>query len=255
MRVVTTPWTRLPSGRAPARTLFAIGDVHGYSDALRALLAHLKVYIDEQRPSEPIDLVYLGDLIDRGPDPLGVLDLVASGLATDHVRERVLLGNHDWYLAVASGLWEGRLTPEDRDLWFAFGGEETLAAFGLGSDAPRDAFLARLSERQCAVLADMRPMFVTGQILCVHAGVEPLVPLDEQLLRNLIWIREPFLSTAARPSGAWPLGLTVVHGHSPRSAGVFTHRIGVDTGGFYSGVFSAVEIAANALRFHRAVRD
>lgn len=253
MRVETTAWTRLPGDRAPARTLFAIGDIHGYSDALRMMLGHLKIYIDEQRPSEPIDLVFLGDLIDRGPDPIGVLDLVAKGLQTGHVAEHVLLGNHDWYLAVAAGLWEGRLTEDDRDTWTMFGGEETLLAFGLRADAPRQAFVERLTPAQADVLADMQPMFLSGEILCAHAGVDPTARLEDQLVRDLIWIREPFLS-AASASGPWPLGLTVVHGHTPGAEGVFANRIGVDTGGYHTGIFSAAEIATNAVRFHRVIR-
>ena len=44
--------------------------------------------------------------------------------------------------------------------------------------------------------------------------------------------------------------MTVVHGHTPNAYGVFAHRIGVDTGGYSTGIFSAVEIRADGLRFH-----
>jgi hypothetical protein len=75
----------------PEGPLDIIGDVHGEIDALRALLVRLGVDVDRKRAQRP--LIFVGDLIDRGPDSVAVVDLVAdlaqAGLA------RCILGNHE----------------------------------------------------------------------------------------------------------------------------------------------------------------
>lgn len=76
----------------PDGPLDIVGDVHGELDALRALLAEAG-YDGEGRHSEGRHLVFLGDLVDRGPDSPGVVrlvrDLVEAG------RASVVLGNHE----------------------------------------------------------------------------------------------------------------------------------------------------------------
>lgn len=254
MRIETTGWSEAPAGRRPDRPLLAIGDIHGYSDALRTLLGHLKIYIAETYGAAPVDLVFLGDLVDRGPDPLGVLELAGRGLQMRGVSETLLLGNHDWYLSSAAGLQAAPLRDREWDAWLRWGGRETLAAMGVGRQDPPNAFRARMTVTQSAALAGMRPSFRSGGIFCAHAGVDPLLGPDDQTQRDLMWMREPFLTAAANPRGAWPFGLTVVHGHTIGADGVYANRIGVDTGGYETGVFSAVEITAQGVRFHRVVR-
>lgn len=73
-----------------------IGDVHGELDALRALLARLGC--DTTRCTVERPIVFVGDLIDRGPDSVAVVmlvqRLVEAGVA------QVVLGNHELNLLV-----------------------------------------------------------------------------------------------------------------------------------------------------------
>ena len=69
-----------------------IGDVHGCSDALRRLCETLG-YDENYYHEDGRRLIFLGDLIDRGPDSIGVLNLV-SRLVT-RGRALLTLGNHD----------------------------------------------------------------------------------------------------------------------------------------------------------------
>ena len=72
-------------------TCWAIGDIHGHADKLRALLAKLGYdpLIDQ--------LIFIGDLVNKGPASLATLKLVCA-LCADNQRNVVLLGNHDIYL-------------------------------------------------------------------------------------------------------------------------------------------------------------
>lgn len=69
-----------------------IGDVHGEIDALKNLLEVLG-YSDEGDSSDGRKLVFLGDMIDRGPDSPAVVDIVMKLVAAG--RAQCVLGNHE----------------------------------------------------------------------------------------------------------------------------------------------------------------
>jgi serine/threonine protein phosphatase 1 len=85
-----------------------------------------------------------------------------------------------------------------------------------------------------------------GDYAFVHAGIRPGIPLNEQSVSDLRWIREPFLSSEQSH------GCTVVHGHTIIPAPEFRrNRIGIDTGAYQSGQLTAIllEGAERALIF------
>ena len=69
-----------------------IGDVHGEIEVLERLLSHLGYDVDGQN-AEGRRLVFLGDLIDRGPDSPAVLEKVMHLVTQD--RAQCLMGNHE----------------------------------------------------------------------------------------------------------------------------------------------------------------
>lgn len=79
-------------GRLAAGPLDIIGDVHGEIAALDSLLAALGYRPDGQHPGNR-RLVFLGDLVDRGPDSPAVLERVSAMVAAG--RAQCLLGNHE----------------------------------------------------------------------------------------------------------------------------------------------------------------
>ena len=131
----------------------AIGDVQGCHDELRALLRAARFSADRDQ------LWFVGDLVNRGPDSLGVLRLVRA--LGDNAR--VVLGNHDLHLLAVARSAGGRRLRKDDTL------DEVLAA------PDRDALLDWLQTRPLAVhapagsgaRADLR------DDLMVHAGVPP----------------------------------------------------------------------------------
>jgi diadenosine tetraphosphatase ApaH/serine/threonine PP2A family protein phosphatase len=79
VRVLNLP---MPKGRA-----IAIGDVHGCLNELKSLISLLSLTKDDT-------VVLLGDLVDRGSDPEGVIRYVKQ-LAADGFNVHTILGNHD----------------------------------------------------------------------------------------------------------------------------------------------------------------
>src|SRR5262245_12967882 len=82
-------------------TVFAIGDIHGCGAELRDLLGTVATLAASAR--HPNRLIYLGDLINRGPDNLGVLRLWAEDerhRGVDHI-DRVI-GNHEIIFLLAA---------------------------------------------------------------------------------------------------------------------------------------------------------
>jgi serine/threonine protein phosphatase 1 len=78
----------------------------------------------------------------------------------------------------------------------------------------------------------------------VHAGVRPGVPLDQQSRQDMLWIREPFLSSRVDH------GAVIVHGHTPkRQPVVQTNRIAIDTGAVLGGALTCVVLEADRLAF------
>jgi len=76
-----------------------------------------------------------------------------------------------------------------------------------------------------------------GDYLFVHAGIQPNVPIDEQLQSDLRWIREPFLMDDTDH------GCVVVHGHTISEAvEERENRIGIDTGAYRTGVLTALAV-------------
>ena len=101
-----------------------------------------------------------------------------------------------------------------------------------------------------AFIEGFEDMVAVGDYLFVHAGIDPRVPIEQQSIHDLRWIREPFLSYAE------PLGQVVVHGHTisdtPEDCG---NRIGIDTGAFMTGRLTALALEGTERRYIEAVES
>lgn len=212
-------------------TVTFIGDVHGWSDRLDRILAQV---------AGP--LVFMGDLIDRGPDGPGVLARVRA--LCDAGRARCLLGNHEY--ALLRGLGHERLgLPGDAGLFDGwrerFGGQALMASYGL--DDERDALRRALGSHLDWMAA--LPWVLTGEEeggrrwIAVHAGLGegPLAP-------QLDWLRHGWAYDDGGPaflfSKVWthcvpcdlPADTCVVSGHTPvQRPLVAPQRILCDTSG------------------------
>ena len=232
-----------PASLPPELRVYAVGDIHGCDgqlDDLHQMIAEDAAAAPEARRV----IVYLGDYIDRGPDSGRVLETLRYpprfGAEAIH-----LAGNHEAMMLDALS------HPEDTEaarLWIVNGGAEALGSWGVDPSSvdPRH-WAASIPAEQLAFLRTLRRRTAFGGYLFVHAGIRPGVPLDAQDPDDLLWIREPFLSSTADH------GAVVVHGHTPgRDVIVRRNRIGLDTGAVYGGKLTCAVLWADRLRLLQA---
>ena len=220
----------------PGQRFYAIGDIHGRLDLLNRLL-ELIDEDDVQRGPADCQLIFLGDLIDRGPDSAGVVER-ARVIAEAAPTTRLLMGNHEEvFLKALSG------DVQAMRFFCRIGGRETILSYGIAeSDYLRYDHEELVAAVQQVVpiahrdfLASFSDMFVVGDYAFVNAGIRPGMPLAEQRPGDLRWIREPFLDSAESHE------CIVIHGHTITDSVEFReNRIGIDTGAHLTGKLSCL---------------
>lgn len=217
--------------------VYAIGDVHGRLDLLDDLLDQISV--DHQsRGGGDVRLVFVGDLIDRGPDSAGVIDRVRELMHQDS-RISCIMGNHEEVFLLAL-----RGEVPALKMFCKIGGKETLASYGIGdrefSLLSNDDLIARMRavvpQDHVDFLESLTDSVELGDYLFVHAGIRADVALEDQKTSDLRWIRRDFLDHDGDFGGR-----VVVHGHTvSEGPDVREHRIGIDTGAVLHGRLTAV---------------
>ncbi len=186
---------------------YVIGDIHGCLDQLKALMAKLPLRKNDE-------LLFIGDYIDRGPDPKGVVEYVLELRRSRPGKVICLMGNHEWMLL-------HHLDGTDPISWLQNGGEATLASYG-GED--------KIPYEHLEFFHGLSPVHRTDDYLFVHAGIRPGVPLEAQGTEDMLWIRREFYLYPGR------FEPPVVFGHTPlREVLNQEDRIGIDTGCVYGG--------------------
>jgi serine/threonine protein phosphatase 1 len=232
--------SRRQSGPAGARgwRAYGVGDIHGRLDLLEQLLGMIELDI-AKRPTRKVLLIFVGDLIDRGPNSAQVVERLRT-YKHPGVRTLFLLGNHEEVLL--------RILAGEADLiakWRWFGGTQCLASYGLDAEkltglSDEDALaLVRgvIPKEHIEFLESFDDSCRFGDYLFVHAGIRPGVEFDQQRQSDLRWIREPFLLDDTDH------GFVVVHGHTiSAEVEMRPNRVGIDTGAYKSGVLTALAI-------------
>jgi serine/threonine protein phosphatase 1 len=209
-----------------AGDVIAVGDIHGRYDLLNLFLDDVK--------DTGVSVILLGDLIDRGPDDLGVLHRVSALLQDPESwglqSFNALRGNHEaMFLDVCDGHGLG--------LWADNGG--------------RWKDLDRMSLHEDWIRA--LPIYmVVGDTMFIHAGVfpgkDPAETIEADRADSLVWLREPFMTVGPQLEKWTDKIKRVVHGHTPffedAQLGMVNvsrkwDRIGIDTGAYFSGVLTA----------------
>ncbi len=231
----------IPDGRR----VYAIGDIHGRNDLLQQLIE--KIIADDGESGEAhSELIFLGDLIDRGPDSAGVIE-TAMALKNELGDVRFLMGNHEEvFLAAATG--------DEKAVRFfnRIGGKETILSYPMTMKEFIELDMAELAARLPSLIPAEHIDFVRGfedQIVIgdyafVHAGIKPGVPLSEQKPKHLRWIREEFIAVRE------PFEKVIVYGHTISDDVVEKgNRIGIDTGAYYTDKLTALVLEGGERRY------
>ncbi|WP_149754817.1 metallophosphoesterase family protein [Roseivivax sediminis] len=242
-------WGRSPkpddlSTLAPDAPFVAIGDLHGCDHLFARLLTKL-----ESAAAEADTLVCVGDYVDRGEDSAPLLDRL-RGLQADLGEDRFvcLRGNHEEMML---GFLDDPVGLGPR--WVRNGGLQTLSSFRCPAptesspeswETTRDRFAAALGSEAETWLRGLPTMWRTGNVAVVHAGADPLAPIEAQPEDVLLW-GHPDFESRRRKDGVW-----VVHGHTittdPRAAG---GRIPTDTGAYATGRLTGAVVKPGSVEY------
>lgn len=182
---------------------YAIGDIHGWNSALQALF-------DEVGFTRNDRIIFLGDYIDRGPDTKGVIDFLIR--KSKELPVVFLRGNHEVMML------DARDSEDARNNWLRVGGREAVESY------PKRHF-NNIPDSHWNFLEQTLPYFESKKNIFVHAGLDPLTPLENQTDWDLYWNRfennGPHISEKT-----WVCGHTSQRNGSPLS---FGHSICIDT--------------------------
>ncbi|GAA1457034.1 polynucleotide kinase-phosphatase [Williamsia maris] len=140
-----------------------IGDVHGCREELEQLLGRLGYTVDRDDRGRAVDashpdgrrVMFVGDLVDRGPDTVGVLRLAMGMVENDHAL--CVSGNHEAKLSRALGR---------RDVTPSHGLQETLDQLA----GEPDSFVARVRDFCDGLVAHY--LLDDGRLVVAHAGLK-----------------------------------------------------------------------------------
>ena len=143
------------------------GDIHGHYNGLIRLVAMIA-------PTAKDSLHFVGDLIDRGPKSAQVVEFVRRGNHT------CVLGNHEHLLLNAFPENDPHLSAFHG--WLHSGGQPTLTSY-----PSTEALMSHVEWLKTL------PLYVDlGDILLVHAGLDPNKSFDQQTQLDFCWIRDAF---------------------------------------------------------------
>ncbi|MEH2474595.1 serine/threonine protein phosphatase 1 [Nitrobacteraceae bacterium AZCC 2161] len=207
---------------------FAIGDIHGCRDKLDDVLGTCMRFMDTMVEDEtPPKFVFLGDVIDRGPDSRGVIDRILWLRENGGVEVVTLMGNHEWMFLNSRGPGNSEIAK----FWAKHGGINTMDSYGVrGSELAKE----KIEGHVRSYYSRLVPFQDDGHRFFVHAGVDLAKPLATQTEEVMLW------GAGVRNANVDP-GRYVVHGHIklliPQPVPQ-RHHINLDTAAYLGGPLS-----------------
>lgn len=210
----------------PEQRILIIGDIHGCLGMLRQMMDKIAWNKKKDR------LIFVGDYIDRGEDPYGVVEyLICLARQSGHVD--FLLGNHEAMLM-------DYLNGTRREMYLYNGGRITIASYKAHMQGEGKQIIP---EDHMAFYKRLKPYIELEDYYVVHAGFRPGVPIEEQTTEDMIWIRDEFIYSD------YDFGKRVIFGHTWfKSPFIQKNKIGIDTGAVYGNQLTCLELPG--LRFH-----
>lgn len=205
--------------------LFAVGDVHGCSTALKTL-------IETIAPESDDTIVFLGDVIDYGPDTRGAIEQLIE--LSHRCRVILIQGNHEEMLFKALG------NCDSRRHWESCGGVTTRRNYPECGDDELilPEHLAFLKER-------CQDYFETDDFLFLHASYYPNRRMTDQTGDTLRWEPVDPDRMARHYSGK-----TAIVGHTTQTDGEVLDLgflVMIDTGAAMGGWLTALEVESGTI--------
>jgi serine/threonine protein phosphatase 1 len=223
---------------------FVVGDIHGRCAQLHTLLAMLP------RDEASDTLVFLGDLIDRGPDVPGVVDHVFEVCSRDPERAICLRGNHEQMLL--------DFVDDQNLIWIeqSTGSHHTFAQYtqtplAIRSDADfvsaRELLSQSIPAEQINFFRTLPSFHEDDFALYVHAGLENGKHPRDTSAEALMWARDKnfFTSYSGKPCvfGHTPTAFLPLRGRVGRHGiYLFKSAIGIDTGYNHNSALSCISL-------------
>ena len=224
-----------------------IGDVHGQVEQLARVLEQIESLPDYERRW----VVFIGDLVDRGPNPKAAIDLMLQQFER-HSKTTIICGNHE--LAMAASI-QAIPTPEYSD-WAGrwvdhYDSDTTFSSYGV-EFGDLDGLREQVPESHLQLLAEMPWCVEHPEYFFVHAGLMPHTPFalqrDILMTRDFTLNRPDWLCSKSLPFEGPPHDCThtVVSGHVRVPEVRFgKRRILIDTTGGHGGSLSCVLLPEN----------
>jgi serine/threonine protein phosphatase 1 len=204
--------------------LIAIGDIHGCLTALDSVLEAI-------RPEANDSLIILGDCVDRGPDSKGVIDrLIQYSQLCNLIAIR---GNHEEMML--NVVQEGQ--PPYR--WLQYGGVDTLDSYGFTGD------LSVIPESHLSFFNSMVDYYEAPNHLFIHANYDPKLPMNQQTIQMLRWVKLTESTPTAHISGKRAI---VGHTHDYHGE-IFDvgHLVCIDTFCYGGGWLTAFDVQSGKI--------
>ncbi|BBM82409.1 metallophosphoesterase family protein [Candidatus Uabimicrobium amorphum] len=231
---------------------YVIGDIHGYANLLSQLVDLITPKIQKQDT-----IVFLGDYIDRGPDSRGVVDIILQ--LRKHHNVICLKGNHEQWMLQAleksKNSWvtgmDGFSMMESYSRDFADNFRQAFRNLGVkiftqpqvNEEHYRYFFHEIMPSEHLDFFMSLQNYYENKYCICVHAGLNAELPLEEQQEQDLLWsLPANFLQT-------WQGKKTLVMGHqgthsvdeSMWGKPIVTPKVVLlDTSCYETGVLSAI---------------
>jgi serine/threonine protein phosphatase 1 len=205
---------------------FIVGDIHGCLDMLKRLMDKIAWSQDKDT------LIFLGDYIDRGKDPKGVVNYILD-LTRRSSRVGCLKGNHE-------AMFLDFLSGKNRKMFLVNGGWQTLESYGpCGSQDDESS----IPSDHMAFFESLKLYMELDEYYIVHAGFNPGLAIEKQTEDDMLWIRTTFIYSD------YDFGKRVIFGHTPFNEPlIMENKIGLDTGAVYGNRLTCLELPEQ--KFH-----
>ncbi len=181
--------------------LIGISDIHGEYDKLCAV-------IDKIQPKKDDTIIFMGDYIDRGKNSRDVVDKLIS--MQDVCRCVYLIGSHEYAMLHANS------DEYYHYLFWNYGGDATAESYGC---------FENIMKVHGDFFRSLKPYHIENNYMFIHAGIRIGVPLDEQELTDMVYIRREFYTKKH------DLPFKIIFGHTEfDEPQVFDDKICIDTG-------------------------